>query len=38
MIKIGLRITNPMNEKKIIGCFGKNKEYFPLKTVSYKHY
>jgi len=30
--------TNTSNEKKIIGCFGKNKEYFPLKTVSYKHY
>lgn len=32
-LKIELTVSN---EKKIAGCFGKNKEYFPLKTVGIK--
>ena len=25
--------SNASSEKKIVGCYGKNKEYFPFKTV-----
>ncbi len=29
-----LNIDSSTNDQKVVGCFGKNKEYFPLEMVS----
>ena len=29
----GIKFENDISEKAVLGCFGKNKEYFPLSKV-----